>query len=176
MNDKTSIALIGLRGAGKSSVGRELATLLGGVCVDTDDVIVNEAGCSIAELFAREQESGFRQRERKVIASVVAKPPAVISVGGGVVLDVDNVDALRAVATIVWLDAPPNVLWMRVSNERKSAESRPALTDLDGERELKRLAASRRASYASAADLVIDASLGSPVEIAQRIIDSLAAR
>ena len=176
MNEKASIALIGLRGAGKSSVGRELATLLGGAYVDTDELIVREAACSIAEIFSREGESGFRLRERRVIASVVINPPAVISVGGGAVLDADNVEALLGVATIVWLDAPTGVLWTRVSNDPTSPGTRPALTDLDGERELERLTASRRPLYARAADLVIDASLGSPVEIARRITDRLAAR
>jgi shikimate kinase len=77
--NKKCIALIGFRGCGKTTVGRELARLLGGECVDTDEVIVERAGRSIAEIFASEGESGFRKRESEAIREVVRTPPAVMA-------------------------------------------------------------------------------------------------
>ncbi|MDO8629388.1 MAG: type I 3-dehydroquinate dehydratase, partial [Phycisphaerales bacterium] len=104
------VALVGFRGSGKTTVGRTLAEFLGGDCIDTDDLIVKAAGRTIADIFADEGEAGFRQREAEVIRWVVATPPAVLSVGGGAVLDERNVQALRSVAAIVWLTAPASVL------------------------------------------------------------------
>ena len=170
---KTSIALIGLRGAGKTSVGRELAATIGGTCVDTDARVVREAGCSIADIFAREGEAGFRERERKAIAELAANPPPVISVGGGAVLDPRNVETLRTIATIVWLTAPPDVLWRRVSGDAASGASRPPLTDLDGPGEMKRLHELRRPLYQQAAEFVIDTANASPREAAAMIVAAI---
>jgi shikimate kinase/GNAT superfamily N-acetyltransferase len=166
---KPTIALIGLRGCGKSMVGRQLAELRGGECVDTDEVVVRLAGKSVAAIFADEGEAGFRRRERKVIAQVVAAPPTVVSVGGGAVLDERNVEALRRVATLVWLTAPVEVLWQRVSADRNTATSRPSLTDRPGLKELEHLLAVRSAAYQRAADLVMDTAGRTPSQVAEEV-------
>jgi len=172
-SEKPSIALIGLRGSGKSSVGRELASLLGGQCVDTDQLVVEAVGKSIAKIFEDEGEAGFRRRECDAIAQVVATRPAVISVGGGAVLSEQNVRALRQVATIVWLTAPIDVLWERVCADTNAAESRPPLTEHAGRAELERLQRERTPIYANVADLTIDTAQRSIPEVGHAIAAAL---
>src|SRR6516162_9402331 len=101
------LALVGLMGAGKSTVGRECARHLARPFVDTDDVIVATAGMNIDEIFAAGGEQLFRKHERVVVADVCASPePLVIACGGGAVLDPENRKALRASSVVVWLRAP----------------------------------------------------------------------
>ena len=121
-----SIALIGLRGCGKSVVARELAKLLGGDWVDTDELVGARAGKSTAAIFTDDGEAAFRQLEKAVIVEVAHHPPAVISVGGGAVIDQENVDNLRAAATLVWLTAPAKVLWQRIATDPTTASTRPS--------------------------------------------------
>jgi len=165
-----SIALIGARGCGKTTVGRILADLLGGECVDTDELVAERADRSIAGIFATEGEAGFRKRESQVVREVVEKPPAVISVGGGAVLDQKNVDALRAVAVLVWLTAPAEVLYQRVSTDPASASSRPPLTDQSGVEEVRRLLDERGPLYQRACDFHVETVDRDPKEIAEEIV------
>lgn len=164
-----SIALIGYRGCGKSSVGRELAGVLGGTFVDTDEVVGANAGKGIAAIFAEDGEEGFRRREREAIAGVSASPPSVIAVGGGAVIDDRNVEVLKSVATIVWLRAPPEVLWQRISADPSTADCRPPLTDQAGFEEVRRLLAVRRPYYERAADFTVETSEKEPRDVALEI-------
>ncbi len=171
--NRRSIALIGLRGSGKSTVGRELARLLGGECVDTDELIAREAGRSITTIFDEEGESGFRAREARVIRRNASAPPAVISVGGGAVLDQRNVEALKAVATIVWLTAPVDVLRSRIETDPSTVASRPGLTGAGIGDEIKHLAAERESFHQNVADVIIDTSNATPEQIAREIVTRL---
>jgi 3-dehydroquinate dehydratase/shikimate dehydrogenase len=164
-----SVALIGMRGSGKTTVGRALARHLNMPHIDTDHLITTRAGLSIAEIFARDGESGFRERERKAVAEAVASVPAVISVGGGAVLDSRNVEALRRLATVVWLTAPVEELWRRISADPKSPDSRPSLTGLTGIAGLTRLCGERASHYQQAAHHQIDTVSKAPEEVAQEI-------
>ncbi|MGD2108728.1 MAG: shikimate kinase [Phycisphaerae bacterium] len=169
-----TVALIGLRGSGKSVVGRELAALLGGDLVETDELIAARAGKSIARIFTEEGETAFRDLESEVIADIVTIPPTVVSVGGGAVLDQRNVQRLKAVATVVWLTAPVDALWQRVSADPTTARTRPPLTDeKSGSAEMRQLHAQRAALYEQAADLTIDTTGRQPAQIAQAIADML---
>lgn len=168
-----SIVLIGLRGSGKTTVGRILAEQLGGACVDSDEVIQRESGKSIAEIFEQEGEAGFRQRERDAVVRIVDHPPQVISIGGGAVLDESNAKSLASVGTIVWLIAPASELWKRIQRDASTTTSRPPLTDLDGVAELEQLAVSRSPTYERVADIVIDTSEQSPRQVARAIMDKL---
>lgn len=165
-----SVALIGARGCGKTTVGRVLAGLLGGECMDTDELVVQRAGRSIADIFASEGEAGFRKRESQVVREVVEKPPAVISVGGGAVLNPKNVDALRVVAVLVWLTAPAEVLYPRISMDPATAKSRPPLTGQPGVEEVRRILAERSPFYQRACDFQIDTVDREPREIAEEIV------
>ncbi len=172
-HSKPCVALIGLRGCGKSTVGRKLAELIGGDCVDTDDFIVQQAGKSISAIFHEEGEAGFRQREREAIAHVSANPPAVISVGGGAVLDEENVRVLKKAAVLVWLTAPAEVLWRRIASDQATADSRPPLTDRGAREELEHLLLERGPLYEQAADIVIDTQQSTPLEVARAIAATL---
>jgi shikimate kinase len=170
---RRTVALIGLRGSGKSTVGQALADLLGGQCIDTDDLVVQVAGKSIAAIFEEEGEDGFRRREREAVRQVLADPPAVISLGGGVVLDQENVQALRKVAKLVWLTARADVLKRRIAADATSGESRPDLTDRGGPDEIEVLWRERSVFYERAADLIVDTSVETPPDIARNILARL---
>ena len=172
-HQKPSLALIGLRGSGKSTVGRQLASLLGMRFVDTDELIVQRAGRSIAEIFKEHGEAGFRHLEAEIVEELASDPQAVISVGGGALLDQENVRALKRVATLVWLTAPADVLWRRIEADQTSARSRPPLTEYEGLEEVERLLATRAGLYRAAADLLINATEGTPRDIARTIAAKL---
>lgn len=169
-----SIALIGLRGSGKSTVGAILARLMDIQFVDTDEIIISQAGRSIAAIFAEEGEAGFRRRECDAVSEVAANPPGVISVGGGAIVNESNVQRLQGVATIVWLTAPVDVLWARISADQRTDDTRPGLTDRSGADELRRLLTQREPLYARAADLIVDTTGLEPPSVARRIMMDLA--
>ncbi len=174
---RPSVALIGYRGCGKSAVGRELAALLGIRFVDTDELIVHQAGQSIAAIFEKEGEDGFRRRERETVKQLAQDPrPGVISVGGGAVLDQNNVRTLGIAASLVWLNAPAEVLWQRIDADPDTTDMRPPLTDKTGIDEVRFLLAQRLPYYRRAADLVIDAAGGNPRTIADEIAKLLGHR
>jgi shikimate kinase len=167
------VALIGFRGSGKSTVGRELATLLKGRFVDTDDVIATQTGKSITAIFHDEGEDGFRRREREVIRQIVGSPPPFIGVGGGAVVDWPIVEALKKVATLVWLTARAEVLWERIAQDAATPETRPALTGLSGLQEVEQLLIQRTPYYQRAADIIIDTAQAKPRDIAVKITERL---
>ncbi len=146
------LVLIGLMGAGKSSVGKECARRLGRPFVDTDDLVSSSARLSIEGIFATKGESGFRALEREVVRSVCASPePLVVACGGGTVLDPENRRALRGAGLVVWLQAPAATLLARVGD----GSSRPLLRD-DAAGTLRRLERLREPAYAAAADARVD--------------------
>jgi len=171
--EKRSIALIGLRGCGKSVVARELAKLLGREQVDTDELVVARAGKSIAAIFADDGEAAFRQLEKAALIEVAHPPPAVISVGGGAVTDRENIDNLRATATLVWLTAPAEVLWQRIASDPTTASTRPRLTDETGLAEVQQLLAQRSPLYEQASDLTIETTEQTPLDVAEAIVAAL---
>jgi len=111
---KRAVLLVGPPGVGKSTVGPRVAATLGLPAVDLDARIVAAAGCSVAEIFAREGEAGFRRRERAALASVLAEGPAVIATGGGAWLDRDGRRDILRSHTVVGLRASTEVLWARL--------------------------------------------------------------
>jgi shikimate kinase len=146
------LALVGLMGAGKTSVGRRCAERLGRGFVDTDEMVEATTGANVAEIFERDGEPRFRELERRAVADACASPsPLVIACGGGVVTDATNRAELRAHAFVVWLRASPAVLGARVG----AGEGRPLLTS-DGPGTLERLARVREPSYEAVADAIVD--------------------
>jgi shikimate kinase len=168
-----NIVLIGYRGSGKSAVGRALAQRLGWPFVDTDSVIERQAGSTIREIFAAQGEAVFRDLEATAIAQVAARDAQVIGAGGGAILRETNVAALRRNAKVVWLTASPEVLWSRIQSDSTTAASRPNLTSSGGLEEVRQVLEQRTPLYESAADLVIDAGVLKPEELAQRIAREL---
>jgi shikimate kinase len=141
-----SIALIGMMGAGKSTVGRRLAKRLGLPFVDADDEIEAAAGLSIAEIFERYGEAHFRDGERRVLARLIEGPPRVIAAGGGAFIDPGTRALMLARCTAVWLDVDVETLAARVARRNH----RPLLTGRDPLIRLRELAALRNPIYAEA--------------------------
>jgi shikimate kinase len=146
------LVLIGLMGAGKTSVGRECAQRLGRPFVDTDDLVMAAAQMSVEGIFEAGGEPEFRRLERVAIADVCASPePLVVACGGGTVVDPDNRRALRHAGFVVWLQAPTATLLTRVGD----GSDRPMLRD-GPERALTRLGRLREMTYEAAAHAQVD--------------------
>lgn len=149
---KDKLYLIGLMGAGKTTIGRQLARKLHLEFYDSDREIEARTGVSIPTVFEIEGEDGFRRREAQVIAELACLPPCVIATGGGVVLRQENRDVLKASGWVVYLDVPPQILWERTRLDR----NRPLLRVDDPLERLRELYVQRSPLYREAADIVID--------------------
>jgi shikimate kinase len=164
------LVLVGLMGAGKTTVGERCAELLGRPFVDTDDLVVAAAGVPFDEIWSTEGERGFRVRERLAVADAAASPtPLVISCGGGAVLDADNRRALRAHGVVVWLLASTAELASRLVHD----ESRPLLVGADKTATLERLGAQREAAYEGASHVQVDTEGRTVDEVAATVIEEL---
>ncbi len=146
-----TIVLVGLMGAGKTSIGRRLAMRLNLPFRDADAEIELAAGCTIPELFARYGEQAFRDGERRVIRRLLAGPPMVLAFGGGAFIDPETRAAVRASALSVWLRCPVPVLTRRVAGR----DHRPLLADGNATSVLERLLSERQPIYAEA-DVIVD--------------------
>lgn len=147
---RRSIALVGMMGAGKSSVGRRLAIRLSLPFVDADTEIEAAAGMTIPEIFAAHGEGAFRSGEARVIARLLDAGPQVLATGGGAFMNADTRAAIREKAVSVWLKADLDVLMRRV----KRRSDRPLLKTADPAATLKALMAEREPVYAEA-DLIV---------------------
>lgn len=143
--DGINLYLIGMMGAGKSSTGVALAQTLGYQFFDTDAVIETAAGQPIAEIFATQGETAFRQLETEVLAELSAYRRLVIATGGGIVTQQHNWSYLHH-GVVVWLDASPAVLQARLAGDT----GRPLLQGQDWQTKLTTLLADRQALYAQA--------------------------
>lgn len=168
-----TLVLIGYRATGKTSVGLLLARSLQRPFVDLDQELVAAAGVSIAEIVAREGWPGFRRREKDLVQHFARTPGLVLATGGGVVLDPENVAALRERGLLVWLTAAPEVIRRRLATDDATAASRPGLSGGDALAEVEGILAQREPLYRDAADLVIDTTGGTPEEVAERILKAL---
>jgi shikimate kinase len=166
---KRTVALIGMMGAGKSSIGRRLASRLGAPFHDADSEIEAAAGCTINEIFARFGETEFRDGERRVILRLLGQPPHVLATGGGAILDATTRAQIAQNAVSVWLRAPLDLLLARVGRR----DSRPLLKSGNAREKLERLLAEREPFYAQA-NVVIDAANGPHGVAVERILAALA--
>jgi shikimate kinase len=154
MNSRSNIYLVGLMGAGKTTVGRQLARRLGRRFVDVDHEIVERTGVSIPTIFEIEGEEGFRRREAQAIAELTAGTDVVLATGGGVVLNPDNRSRLHDTGWVVYLNVPPALLYERTRHDR----NRPLLRVPDPKAKLEELHAVRDPLYREIAHLVVDGS------------------
>ena len=152
MKTTHKLFLVGMMGAGKTTVGRQLAKRLGKAFCDSDREIEARTGVRVAVIFDIEGEAGFRRREAEVIEQVTALDNVVLATGGGVVLEPRNREHLKARGFVIYLHAQPGVLWQRT----RSDKSRPLLQDGDPRGRLEHLYAERDPLYREVADLVID--------------------
>lgn len=147
-----NIFLVGMMGAGKTSVGRMLARNLGKEFYDSDQVIEARTGVRIPIIFELEGEAGFRARESAVIDELTAGTGVVLATGGGAVLDENNRRLLRARGTVVYLRASVNELWNRTRHDR----NRPLLQTADPLSRLRELYAQRDPLYRATAHVTVD--------------------
>ena len=125
-----TVALVGMMGAGKSSVGRRLASRLDVPFRDADSEIEAAAGCSISDIFERFGEAAFREGERKVIARLLLEPPHILATGGGAFIEETTREQIKANTVSVWLRAPVELLLNRVVRR----DTRPLLRGDDPRR------------------------------------------
>lgn len=172
MSSPRHLVLVGLMGAGKSTVGRVCAQRLRRPFVDTDELVETLAAMSVRECFVSMGESGFRALERQALTDACATPERlVIACGGGAVLDPENRARLRDGGFVVWLQAPAEELAARVG----SGVSRPLLSgDESAVATLERLASIREAAYEAAADAIVDTSGRTVDEVAERVLEEYA--
>lgn len=168
--DKT-VVLVGMMGAGKTSVGRRLAAVLGVPFKDADAEIETAAGCTINEIFERYGEPEFRSGERKVIQRLMFEPPHVLATGGGAVTDGETRACIKERGISVWLKAPLDLLVERVLRK----DNRPLLRNTDMRETLKRLLAEREAYYAEA-DITIESDQGPHESVVKRVLAALEGR
>ncbi|MGE4180845.1 MAG: shikimate kinase [Limisphaerales bacterium] len=151
-------------GSGKSTVGRWVARELGLSFVDTDEVIERRSGCRIAEIFEKEGEKAFRERERELVGELVEQSDLVIATGGGLVCQPGNLELLKSGALVVCLWAAPETIWERV----RTQSHRPLLQVPDPRSEIARLLALREPFYRES-DVLVNSGLRSLREVATQV-------
>lgn len=153
-----NIVLIGYRAAGKTTVGRGLSVSLGRVFVDTDHLIEDSHGTQIGEIVKFHGWDYFRAIEKKIVSDVSAHEDLVIAAGGGVVLDPENVKALKRNGFLVWLRADAQVIYHRMVNDRRTITGRPSLTGNGALEEIKEVLALREGLYQNASEAQVETS------------------
>jgi shikimate kinase len=169
VNLARSIALIGMMGTGKSVVGKALEQKTGLPRFDTDEIISSKLRMPIKEIFSTHGEEHFRDLETETLRSMSPEEPAIIVTGGGVVLRAENIDLLRQLGTVVWLDADETTLRMRI----RRLSDRPLLRTANPVASLSELLGAREPLYRKAADLRVDISEKNPQEIAGLILENI---
>lgn len=162
------IVLVGLMGAGKSTIGRRLAKRLRLPFIDTDEAIEDAAGYSAAEMFERFGEADFRDGERRLVARLIDGTKGIIATGGGAFVDPRTRELLNARAITVWLDAPVEVLAERTARR----DTRPLLRNGNPRATLERLIEQRRPSYAEAHIRIVSGG-GGHHDVVDKIIDAV---
>jgi len=168
---RRTVALVGMMGAGKSSVGRRLANRLHVDFRDADSEIEAAAGCPIPEIFNRYGEQAFRDGERRVIDRLLSEPPHVLATGGGAFAQPATRESLKQSAVTVWIKVPVAVLLERV----KRRDHRPLLRTGDPQETLERLLREREPIYAGA-DITVESDDGPHANTVGKIVSALKAR
>jgi shikimate kinase len=167
-----TVVMVGMMGAGKTAVGRALAQKLGVPFLDSDAEIETAANQSIAEIFERDGESFFREKESQVIARLLLETPCILSTGGGAFLQAGNREVIARDGVSVWLDADLDLLWQRVRHKT----TRPLLRTSDPKRTLSEIYEARVPIY-KLADMPVTAERALSIEaMATRVCDTLLTR
>ncbi len=169
MKADDNIVLVGMMGAGKSTVGRLLARRLKRAFYDSDEEIERRCGVRIPVIFDIEGEAGFRARETQVIGELCSLERIVLATGGGAILAEANRRSMAAHGSVVYLHARPGYLWQRVRHDR----NRPLLATAEPLKKLEELYVARDALYREVADLVLDTGRQSAQSLAREIFTRL---
>lgn len=160
-----NLALIGFMGTGKTSVGRLVAEHLHFDYLDTDELIQSRTGRTITEIFKTDGEPAFRALEKQVVGELAGNQRTVISTGGGLPTNPDNLAALKTHSLVVCLWASPEKIWDRVKNQ----SHRPLLHDPDPQKKIRDLLAAREGFYKQA-DVLLNTDLRNVREVAQQVV------
>ena len=168
-----NLFLIGYRCTGKTSVGRRLAAILGREFVDTDSVIVSEAGMDIRKIVTHYGWQEFRRLEHLALQQTCITDGQIVATGGGIVLDGANVESMKKSGRVIWLKATPDTIRRRMLKDQASEVSRPALTSKDSIAEIEDTLAKRKALYVQAMDFAVDTDHDGVDEICEVITENL---
>jgi shikimate kinase len=169
VNAAKSIVLIGMMGAGKSSVGRCLQRRTGLGRIDIDETVAAEFGIPITEIFATHSEEKFREAETNALRKLAPDRPVIIVTGGGIILRAENVALLKRLGTVVWLTADEETLFERASRRN----DRPLLQKENPRKIFAELFSKRDPLYTAAADFKVDTSTKTHDEVAEMILSKL---
>lgn len=162
---KPNVFLVGPMGAGKSTIGRLLASELGLPFRDTDRVIEERTGADIPWIFDMEGEEGFRDRESLILSELASEPGAVIATGGGIILRLHNREIMQSAGFVCYLTASIEQLVERTSRDKK----RPLLQVENPRQKIVELLAQRDPLYQDASDFVVNTDRRAPKAVAQEI-------
>lgn len=172
MESCRNIYLIGMMGCGKTTVGRQLAKRLGRRFADADHEIEARTGVRIPTIFEIEGEPGFRQREARVIAELADETNLVVATGGGAVLDPANREVMRTSGLVIYLNAPPALLYERTRHDR----NRPLLRVADPLAKINELFAIRDPLYREAAEVIVESVPGGVSQLVKKVESEIKAR
>ena len=171
-----NLVLIGYRATGKTSVGARLAEALHRPFVDLDQVLVREAGRSVADIVAQGGWAEFRRLEKELVARYRDARGLVLATGGGVVLDPDNVAALRENGILIWLTADPAAIQARLAQDQPRDANRPSLTGGDTVREVLEVLEARAPLYQAAAQISVDTTHRSVAQVVELVLAALTSK
>jgi shikimate kinase len=163
---RRSIVLVGMMGAGKSSVGDCLRRRTSLKLFDTDEIVTSKFGMPISEIFSKHGENKFREAETEALQALTTSEPAAIVTGGGIVLHEQNLDLLKRLGAVVWLEADENTLFKRASR----AGNRPLLQRKNPRKAFTKMLQARLPLYAKIADIRVDTSVLTDEEVAVAIL------
>ena len=165
------LILIGYRATGKTTLAKLLGERLQMPAVDTDPLIEQKAGKTIAEIFAEQGEPVFRDYESQVIAELLRADAMVVATGGGLPVRKENRELLKQHGHVVWLKASPETIHRRMSGDPGTEQTRPQLTNLPPLDEIRHVLENRGPIYAEIAELELDTEPATLPELADRIAE-----
>jgi shikimate kinase len=171
-----NVVLMGYRGTGKTSVGRLLAIKLERPFFDSDELVKVSSGESVREMVAGKGWDFFRRVEKQIVAELSGKDGCIVALGGGAVLDEENVRNLKERGVFIWLEAEAQTIAERLNGDGKTGEQRPSLTGKDPDEEIRALLKTREPLYAKIADCRVDTSDRNVEEVAAEIFRILCER
>ena len=170
-----NIFLTGYRATGKTTVAGLIAQALGKETIDADVYLEEQAGMTIAEIFAEEGEQGFRNRETDVVKKLAGRENIVVALGGGAIVREENREALQGRGITVWLMASATVIFERMNTDPLTGQRRPDLTAVGGLEEVRSLLTQRTPLYQAVADFMVDTEQLSPEGVAAEIVSKVTA-
>lgn len=149
------VSFIGYRGCGKSSLAPLIAQRLHWQAVDSDRLIEEQTGCTIADIFKNQSEFAFRKLEAEILEQLYSQDQLVIATGGGAILNTQTCELMRQAGPVFWLSAPTEELIRRLTQDESTTETRPALTDLKFEEEIRTVLKNRIPVYQAVSDFEV---------------------